>query len=81
MYQQLGSVEKKNITPFEKDKIEKKYKDFKKQKYAQYVKELNLPLELDREAIKREAKNLRFKVNQRNQNITRDVSSNNLAKS
>jgi hypothetical protein len=35
-------------------------KEERRQNYAKYVKEINLPLELDREELRREAKNLRL---------------------
>lgn len=43
------------VSEFDKKRLLLREKEDRRQKYAKYVKEINLPLELDRKEIKKEA--------------------------
>jgi hypothetical protein len=47
-------------TQFDKQKALMKEKEDRRQKYAKYIKEINLPLELDRKELRKEASRLRL---------------------
>ena len=44
------------ISDYDKQKLVLREKEERRQKYAKYIKEINLPLELDRKELKKESK-------------------------
>jgi hypothetical protein len=61
------------ISRFDKEREKLRLKGDRRSKYSKYIYELNLPIELDREELKREASKLRLQNQSASSNITLSV--------
>jgi len=55
-----NSHSRRIISDYDKQKLVLREKEERRQKYAKYIKEINLPLELDRKELKKEASRQRL---------------------